>query len=158
MGCVDYLHSDFKNTGNCLMECNFPRAIIVFQFSAYIFKSISFMSWAVTHTGKWALKLGLKCRRKECQGRVLGWGKLECVGIALGHLWEPEQGGFSRKTFGIPPGALWSSALSNSSTDIVQLVRCQCAAWILQTWGETWDFLVHPSPFQGRAFLAHWHF
>lgn len=94
MGCVNYLFSGFKNTGNCLMECNFPGAIIVFQFSAYIFKSISFMGRAVSHTGKWALKSDVKCVSKEYQGprlflrqncRVLGWGKLESVGNALIH-------------------------------------------------------------------------
>lgn len=97
MACVDYLSRPFKNTGNCLMECSLPEAVSVSQFSAYVFKSISFMSWALTHTGKWVLKLGVKCSRKETWDLlrqscgVLGWEKLKSLENSLGYLWNPDQ-------------------------------------------------------------------
>lgn len=97
MACVDYLSRPFKNTGNCLMECSLPEAVSVSQFSAYVFESISFMSWALTHTGKWVLKLGVKCSRKETWDLlrqscgVLGWEKLKSLENSLGYLWDPDQ-------------------------------------------------------------------
>lgn len=39
---MNYLSADFKTAGNCLVECDFPGAVTVFQCGADVFIGVSF--------------------------------------------------------------------------------------------------------------------